>query len=257
MAQTIEENAIIILKGIVSQITDEMGRAMLSGEDLAHITDLLPAQINDAVSILLENGFVEWQQTLGTAPYIFREVGITPRGRYELERIEKTEDDMEQKQHSFQRAPQPIGSPYGFQFLSEHYQSDQLIKNLKEDFQEAVDQYIKMPGSIKTEFIFSPLSAGYGEHLFNEITRDIISADIAVFETSDLNSNVMIEMGVALTWGVRVLPIKKEKCPKPPSDISGQTWADYQNSGERFLDKDHCQKLLRMVERAIRKKGRV
>jgi len=42
------------------------------------------------------------------------------------------------------------------------------------------------------------LSAGYGRHLFNEIASDIISADIAVFEASDLNANVMIEIGVAL-----------------------------------------------------------
>jgi predicted nucleotide-binding protein len=66
--------------------------------------------------------------------------------------------------------------------------------------------------------------------LFNEIARDIISSDIAVFETSDLNPNVMLEMGVALTWDVRVLPIKKEGQPKPPSDISGQTYADYRDS---------------------------
>ena len=72
------------------------------------------------------------------------------------------------------------------------------------------------------------LRAGYGEHLFNEIARDVISADIAVFETST-NSNVMIEMGVALTWGRRVLPIKK-KGARIPSDISGQTSADYDSN---------------------------
>ena len=66
----------------------------------------------------------------------------------------------------------------------------------------------------------------------------------------------MLEMGVALTWGVRVLPIKRQDCPKPPSDISGQTWADYQNSADEFLDSDHHNKLMRMVERAARKKGK-
>lgn len=100
------------------------------------------------------------------------------------------------------------------------------------------------------------MAAGYGEHLFNEIARDIISADIAVFETSDLNPNVMLEMGVALTWGIRVLPIKDEGCPRPPSDISGQTWADYRNSAAEFIDSEHHRKLIRMVERAARKKGR-
>ncbi len=104
--------------------------------------------------------------------------------------------------------------------------------------------------------LFQSLAAGYGEHLFNEIARNIISADIAVFDTSDLNPNVMLEIGVALTWGVRVLPIKEEKCQKPPSDISGQTWADYRKSGGEFVDPDHKNKLCRMVERAARKKGR-
>ena len=51
-----------------------------------------------------------------------------------------------------------------------------------------------------------------------------LASDIAVVETSDLNSNVMIEMGVALTWGTRVPPIRRHDAPPPPSDISGQVW---------------------------------
>jgi len=85
---------------------------------------------------------------------------------------------------------------------------------------------------------------------------DIIGADIAVFETSDLNPNVMLEMGVALTWGVRVLPIKLEGRPKPPSDVSGQTWVDYRDNASLFVDPEHEHKLVRMIERAVRKKGR-
>lgn len=100
------------------------------------------------------------------------------------------------------------------------------------------------------------LTAGYGEHLFNEIARDIISSDIAVFETSDLNPNVMLEMGVALTWGVRVLPIKLEQCEKPPSDFSGQTWADYRDDATAFVYPEHHQKLVIMIERALQKKVR-
>jgi hypothetical protein len=103
---------------------------------------------------------------------------------------------------------------------------------------------------------FKVLGAGYGEHLFNEIARDIISADIAVFDASDLNPNVMLEMGVALTWGVRVLPIKAAGRPSPPSDISGQTWAEFEASAAKFLDGDHQSKVARMVQRAVRKKGK-
>lgn len=66
----------------------------------------------------------------------------------------------------------------------------------------------------------------------------------------------MIEMGVALTWGIRVLPIKRVDRPKPPSDISGQTWANYEESGERFTDSEHYAKLVSLVERAARKKSK-
>jgi hypothetical protein len=41
----------------------------------------------------------------------------------------------------------------------------------------------------------------------------IIGSDIAVFETTDLNPNVMIEM--SLRWGTRALPIRRHDAPKP------------------------------------------
>jgi hypothetical protein len=174
----------------------------------------------------------------------------------------------------------PIGSPYGFldhdweivaerrgdadrlnvvlgyQFSSTFYNSNELVRNVEAMFEKAVRDYGNLPTAIPATLSFRPLSAGYGEHLFNEIARDIISADIAVFDTSDLNSNVMIELGVALTWGVRVLVLRNAGCPKPPTDISGQTWADYTGSGSAFSDPTHAEKLVRMVERAIRKKVR-
>jgi len=176
--------------------------------------------------------------------------------------------------------PSPIGSPYGFtdedweavserknqpeilyvvlghQFESRFFETVTLRQNIQAMLQRSVDKYngarIKPPLSLD----YRALSAGYGEHLFNEIARDIISSDIAIFETSDLNPNVMLEMGVALTWGVRVLPIKLEGQPKPPSDVSGQTWADYRENASAFVDPDHESKLVRMIDRAVRKKGR-
>jgi len=281
MAQTVEENAAILLKAMAIQGTDEMGRSMLAGDELTKITDLLPAQTNDAATVLVEAGLAEWIQTLGTAPYNFRQIGITPRGRYEFERMEQQEKEMPETTTKVSRPPTPVGSPYGFhdqdwevasekksesnilyvvlgyQFHSKHYDPDKLKINLEDNLQNTIKAYKKLPGSSDVTLSFQPLAAGYGEHLFNEIARDIISADIAIFDTSDLNANVMLEMGVALTWGIRVLPIKKEGCPKPPSDISGQTWADYRNNASEFVDEDHDRKLLRMVERAIRKKGRL
>jgi DNA-binding MarR family transcriptional regulator len=279
MAKSIEQNTSVILQTLAEQPRDKTQDTAMSGSQLAEATELTPPEINDAVTILIESGLAEWQQWLGTGPYVFGQVSITPRGRYEYERLTQM---ASQGMSSIQaiRPPVPVGSPYGFsdedweivaerkaradtlfvvlghQFQSEHYDSNELRRNIEAMFLKAVNEYNQLPSSSPVHLEFHPLAAGYGEHLFNEIARDIIAADIALFEMSDLNPNVMLEMGVALTWGVRVLPIKAEGQIKPPSDVSGQTWADYRDSAETFIDHDHERKLVRMVERAIRKKAR-
>jgi DNA-binding MarR family transcriptional regulator len=256
------------------------GGIKVSGSKLQELTGLNPAEINGAVTLLELAGYVESLRYLRTEPFDFGHVILTSRGRYEYERLTETNTISRTTEAEIVRSPIPAGSPYGFsdedweivaeikgksdqlqvifgyQFKSDHYNTETLKQNVEKMFQKAVEAYNKLPNAITVELNFKPLAAGYGEHLFNAIARAIISADIAVFDTSDLNSNVMIEIGVALTWGVRVLPIKREKCPNPPSDISGQTWADYRNSGSEFVDHYHGGKLLEMVEHAARKKGR-
>lgn len=278
MASTIKENAGIILTALYEEAQKQEAEEEVTAQRVQELTKLEPQQINDAVAILRDSGYVEWQQYMGTHPFDFGFVEITPRGKAEYERAVE-QSKKPQSAPAITPPATPVGSPYGFQdsdwelvaerksklskifvvvgyqFRSDHYRSDDLIGNLRSHFQKAVSAYNALPTSIPVELDFSPLAAGYGEHLFNEICRDIICADIAVFETSDLNPNVMLEMGVALTWGIRVLPIKAGGCPKPPSDISGQTWGDYKESASQFLDQDHERKMLRMVERAARKKG--
>lgn len=87
----------------------------------------------------------------------------------------------------------------GYAFQSEHYETESLKKNIAAMFERAIKAYDSQVTAVPVRFDFRPLRAGYGEHLFNEIARDIISADIAVFDTSDQNPNVMVEMGVSLT----------------------------------------------------------
>ncbi len=132
---------------------------------------------------------------------------------------------------------------------SKHFDSGLLRNAIESEFERA---FAAARPKVKRDVTldFRPLAAGYGSHLFNEIARDIIAADIAVFETSDLNPNVMIEMGVALTWGTRVHPIRHHAAPTPPSDISGQTWAAYDANGATWMDADHDRRLVKMVERA-------
>jgi len=279
MKTSIEEIAQRILGYLAGTPRDDVGYAWVFNKKLQEATGLSPMEINDAVTILDESGFVELLRYLGTAPFIFGQVTITPRGRYQWERIKSLQAGKAEAIPSIPiRPPIPVGSPYGFTdedweivaeaktksneirvvlghpFESEHFDTDQLKRNVEEMFRKALGDYLKRQGSIPVTINFKTLAAGYGEHLFNEIARDIISADIAVFDTSDLKPNVMIEMGVALTWGIRVLPIKNEKCPKNPSDISGQTYADYRDSAREFVDQKHHEKLIAMIDRAARKK---
>ncbi|MDD1696306.1 MAG: hypothetical protein LUQ54_05355, partial [Methanoregula sp.] len=72
-------------------------------------------------------------------------------------------------------------------------------------------------------------------HLFNTIAANIIGSDVAIFDTSNNNPNVMIELGVSLTWGIRVLPIREQTSPDKPSDISGQTWIKFPKKLELMM----------------------
>lgn len=276
---SIEENISIILRLLADLPRGEGVDSSISGIELTDQLELSVNDINDAVEVSVDAGLVQWLQTLGTGPYNFREVRITPKGRYEIDRQYVVEEiNARSEVVPPIRPSSPIGSPYGFsdedweivterkldrdtlfvvlgyQFESDNYEVDLLEDNIRSMFEVALETYNNMPSSIPATLVFSSLAAGYGEHLFNQIARDIISSDISVFETSDMNPNVMIEMGVALTWGVRVLPIRATEQSIPPSDISGQTWVEYRNSGEEFVGDNHNEKVVRMVQRALRKK---
>lgn len=290
METQIDRDARTILALLASKPRDQI----TSAGKIATETSLSPDRINNAVALLVDSGYAEWIQAMGTAPFDFADAYITSRGRYEYQRLSAATEAQKQPtppnlvgvpmtaEGKPILPPSPAGSPYGFtdedwevvsrhkaradrlyivlghQFSSDTYDVSSLRKNVMAMFEAAVQRYNneRRHGSAQITLKFTVLAAGYGEHLFNQIARDIIGSDIAVFETSDLNANVMLEMGVALTWGVRVLPVKLEGKPKPPSDISGQTWADYRNSGGEFIDPDHQEKLVAMIERAVRKKGR-
>jgi hypothetical protein len=282
--RTIDSNVDLILQTLATHHKDDLGRVSLPGNRLQELTDLTPIEINDAVELLEQAGLVKTLKFLGTHPFNFHHVELTPRGRYEYERQltrQSPATGEETKVSEGKRIslrPAPAGSPFGFtdidweiviesnrnrgklyvvfgyKFESQYYHTDNLVKNIHKMFEDTIDKYIEdNPDSPKIDLFFKTLSAGYGQHLFNQIARDIISADIVVFDTSDLNPNVMIEVGVALTWGVRVLLIKEKTASKQPSDISGQTWAEYTKDGMEFTS-GHKEKLLSMVEFAIRKK---
>ena len=255
------------------------GHYPLRGYAIEAKTNLKLSRLLDAAKLLENYGYAHVRQ------YVSGDFAIelTSLGRYQNRLLMTTADGAGDSQPPARgrlavlRYLMPAGSPYGFtdqdweyiytrkqaqdslrvtfgyQFMSANYDSTRLVENLENEFSDAVEQYNSIPGNDRIFLDFKELRAGYGEHIFNQIARDIISSDIAVFDTSDLNPNVMIEMGVALTWGVRVLPIRAEGTPLPPSDISGQTWVTYQDSGRAFSAPDFKTNLVAMVARAMLK----
>lgn len=245
-------------------------------KDLAERSKLEPQILNDSISYLKDIGAISTDNFLGTHPYTFGIVNVLPRGRYIYNEIIDEQKRTRDENAMPKRQTNPVGSPYGFteddweyvelkrrqaniiyiifgyQFESRYYDTSRLIQNIKSKI-ESINAKINNTSTQKIEVVFKSLSAGYGEHLFNSIAREIISADIAIFETSDGNPNVMIELGVALTWGIKVLPIRNKVSMKPPSDISGQTWVEYTESGTEFCDPEFDVKLEVLMNRIIRK----
>jgi hypothetical protein len=261
------------------------GHMALEGNALVGPLNLTPERINDAVDILEESGFVETGRYLGTHPFVFKDVSLTARGRLEAGRLKQPPRPTPSTAPSAADAPRvrrvlnPVGSPYGFQdeeweqvqrdqgdpqklivvfghqWNSSNFNSAELQRNVQESIQRALAEVTEvLPGRPPIQLDFRVLKAGYGSHLFNEIAKDILGADIAIFDTSDMNPNVFLELGVALTWGRRILPIRERSTQPPPSDISGQTWATYSDSGKIWDDDEHHAKMVAMVKRAVEKK---
>lgn len=167
MGKSIQENATIILSTLATQTSDSSGRIEIRGPKLQELTKRTPAEINDAVTILEESGYVELFCHIGTAPFVFGRVILLPRGKYEYERITEKKAVSQTTEAEIFRPPVPVGSPYGFndedwetvaevkgkpgqlhvvfgfQFELTHYDTEKLKQNVKEMFQNAVKAYKK------------------------------------------------------------------------------------------------------------------
>lgn len=269
----IENNALIVLIACVEKETE-----WINGYSIQDWTSLSPNEINDAVEYLAGLGAIRVEKASGTAPFNFFLIGVLTKGRYLYHEISNNQDIEKECPTELELLPKrpynPVGSPYGFtendwenvslqkedrktlyvvmglQFESKYYDTETILKNFKSYFENSVRLY-NDKNNDNISLKFEKLEAGYGGHLFNQIASNIIGSDIAIFETSDKNSNVMIELGVALTWGIRILPIREKNSPGLPSDISGHTWIIYEKSGEKVLDEKFPIKLETMIKRVI------
>jgi hypothetical protein len=101
------------------------GEAWMTSKQLQETTTLSPIEINDAVKVLEEQGYVESLETYGTAPFEFNRVSINATGRLELER----------------RMSQKI--PKSTQLKEDNKEWDLFICHASEDKEEIVRPLVK------------------------------------------------------------------------------------------------------------------
>lgn len=85
----IEETVALVVKALAEAPREPSGEAWMSGDQLREITNLSPGEINDAVTILKEEGLVETHEHYGITPFNFAVAALTARGRLEFERVMK------------------------------------------------------------------------------------------------------------------------------------------------------------------------
>lgn len=278
MPDLIEENVSHLLA-----LMAESGQTGFSGQWLQERSGLDPRAVSGAVEYLGDLGAVRVIRSRSSGPFSFRDVSLQPRGRflYQAIQAQRTEAAGSAVERFLpERLRNPIASPYGFtvddwatvasrkedpqtlyvvlalQFVSIHYNMRALIGNVQSRFRGAVQQYNERHQDAMITVHFEHLLAGLKKHLFHRIARDIIGADIAVFETSDWNPDVMVEMGAALTWGVPVLPLRRTSARPAVSDVSGQTYVLHEDSAARILCEEFDSQLVSMIEQAIQVKAR-
>ena len=196
MATQIETDASTVLQHLAQAPRDEF----VDGAQISAATGLSPDRINDAVALLVDSGNAEWNQMFGTAPYDFGDAIITPRGRYEAQRLSAAQQEVTEPVPAIAqsarapivqaRPPAPVGSPYGFtdedwesaaqrkghrdrlyvvfghQSTSDCFDSDALHQNCKKMFVTAVARYNERHQNDLLALKFRALAAGYARVSF-------------------------------------------------------------------------------------------
>jgi len=278
MPTAIEESAARLLALMV-----ESGRTDFASDWLQRQSGLSPPAVGDALDYLDDLGAIRAIGRNEGSPFGFRTAWLQSRGQFLYRAIRAQQDAAGGDGHDAllpERPPNPVGSPHGFtaddwqavalrkddprtlyvllglQFVSPHYNPRALTRHVRSHFEEAVRRYNERHRDETIAVHFERMLAGLGTHGFSRIARDILSADVAVFETSDWNPNVMLEMGIALTWGVAVVPLRRAAARPIPSDVSGQAYVLHEQSAALILSEAFGSQLLDLIEQVMRTKGR-
>lgn len=192
MSTQIDQDAALILRALATAPRNEY----VEGSKLASDTGLAPDRINDAVALLVDAGYAEWNQVMGTAPFDFGDAMITPRGRQESQRLSQPSRDS---------APKSGGSPASSTptvrlFISHCSDDVELAARLVALFRAAL--------SIPSSALRCSSVDGYrlpgGANTDDQLRREVHDADafVGIVSSASLRSlYVLFELGAR--WGAR------------------------------------------------------
>ena len=86
MPVEIGKNQDLILKYLHDLSCKKGAVEFVAAQDIQKDLGIDPLKLNQAVELLKSKGLVEWMTFMGTAPYTFGFVELTPRGEYEFQR---------------------------------------------------------------------------------------------------------------------------------------------------------------------------
>lgn len=123
------------------------GRHALDGDELVRITGLDQDRLNDAVSLLSDSGYVDARRYVGTLPYDFGNVELTPQGRREAERFRSSSDSQSDSTSTRPRPPTPTGAAPTPDLR--YVTSDRIGEGAYGEVWRAYDTLLKRPIAIK------------------------------------------------------------------------------------------------------------
>lgn len=113
----------------------------------------------------------------------------------------------------------------GHQLESEFHRESDLRKLIRR-----ANQYLSHRG-VAVQATFGRFPAG--QNLWDSVREAIGKADLAIFDVSENNPNVMLEAGLALGSSKRILMLKSHESDsrfKRPSDLVGYVYLPYENA---------------------------
>jgi hypothetical protein len=116
----------------------------------------------------------------------------------------------------------------GYQFKSNYFKRSKLDEALSWAAQTVSNDFSTENYIIEVQY--EPVDITPGSILINELKSLIISSDICVFEVSDLNQNVFIELGIALGNNKPTIMLRNTSVGEDnrlPSDLSGIVYHKY------------------------------